>query len=100
MEQVKKIDSKKLLLIIGGVVVVILAVSAYIIFFTDVGKNPKVLLTEKKAEMLEIVSNAKTVPLSGKQKAEILQNFGGDKTTQYNFTPAEQEQILRALNGK
>jgi len=93
-------NANKSPLIIGGIVALILIVGAYLYFFTDMAKSPQVLMAERKTEMLEVVNNAGKVPLTDKQKTEILNTFGGSNTAGYDFTEAEREQILRALNGR
>ncbi len=57
-------------------------------------------IAEKKATVLGIVSNAPTTPLTPEVKRDILQEFGGEKTAQYSFTPAEKQAILDAMNKK
>ena len=81
-------------------VTVLLIIAAGIYFFTDIGKSAQVLRAEKKAEMLKVVNSAEAIPLSEKQKIDILNTFGGSNTAEYNFTPAEKDKILRALNAK
>lgn len=90
----------KSLIVIGGVVVIILAVLAWVYFFTDIGKSPQVVREEKKADLLERVNETDNLPLSEKEKLDILEKFGGGNTAQYNFTAEEKDKVLRALNGR
>ena len=57
-------------------------------------------VAETKATLLTIVTHASTTPLSQATKASILREFGGSRTAQYHFTPAELKIILSALNAR
>ena len=86
--------------LIAGIVVLILLIAAGIYFFTNIGKNPQVLLENKKVDLLERVSEADKTPLTNEEKMSILEKYGGAQTSKYNFTDEEKEKILKALNGE
>ncbi len=58
-------------------------------------------LSKKKAELLDLVAKTSTSSsLTPEVKKDILQEFGGENTAKYNFTPAEKQAVLDALNKK
>jgi hypothetical protein len=53
---------------------------------------------EKRVLLFDRVELSGKQPLTDAEKSQILREFGGERTSEYHFTPEEKEKLLRTMN--
>ncbi len=99
LDYIEKVDRTRLYFLVAilGILLIIWAV-----YFNSINAIKKEagfsLADQKKAEILKQVAATDKKPMTEAQKQELFLLLKGDRVNRYNFTQAESDKIIKALN--